>query len=158
MKNRSGTFLLCVCLLAATACVAADGDRTLQSAGERVSTLALSRDAKGLAAFVGQNGVTCGDSVIGRDEVLHDLANSSSWLHSYFFDANHSTRHAKTLPPIGLREYLQRAEHVELVASQTADTYGCVRYKSSNFKLWPELCFTKEGDRWVFTDSPYACP
>lgn len=162
MKNDSRTFhnggrfvLAGACLVVASACVAADQDRTVRWAGKKVSDVALSGDAKRLTDFVGQNGITCGDSTIGRREILHDIADKSSWLYSYFFDAAHSKQHGKAP---GLREYLQRAESLELVVNQTGSTYGCVRYKSSNFERWPEVCFVREGDHWVFTDGPYACP
>jgi len=162
MKSRNGTQLLGlgagICFVAAAACAATTQDRGLEAAAKKVSELALSGDAKGVEAFVGQNGVTCGDSVIGRKEVLHDLGDSSSWLHSYLFNASHSKQHGTSLSPTGLREYLQKAKGLELIATRTGDTYGCVRYKSANSELWPELCFFKEGDRWVFTDGPYACP
>jgi hypothetical protein len=124
----------------------------------------LAGDADVIASFVHESGIACVDDVISKARVLKDLQNKDSWLFAYLFSpAEFESRFKDALHPVSLQRYFATATDLEPVISFSElpgrgdPNFACIHFRSSNFDVWPELCFFRRDGQWFLSDSPYSC-
>jgi hypothetical protein len=118
-------------------------------------------DAAALLARVPADGLRCGDRVVPRARVEHDLRTDGSWLHAVFFGGPGAP--APSGQPASLRAFFATAKEIAVVVEFRADPRSelgmpCFTYRARD-TVTPgaPLCFERRGGRWWFTESLYPC-
>jgi len=124
----------------------------------------LNGDADVIASFIDEAGIPCVDDHISKDRVLSHLQNRDSWLFAYLFSPmEFEAKFKDAMHPVSLQRYFATAMDLELLISfsesptRAHSNYACIHFRSSNFAVWPELCFFRRDGRWFLSDSPYDC-
>lgn len=113
-----------------------------------------------ILARVPAAGLRCGDRVVPRVRVEHDLRTRGSWLHEVMFgDAGASPR-----APRSLRAFFKAVPDTAIVVGfrrdPTAGAIGrpCLDYRAEGFATpGSPLCFDRRGGTWWLIDSLYPC-
>lgn len=122
------------------------------------------RKADAIMEFIGEGGIPCLDGLIERERVIGDMKNQSSRLFTYLFAPDRfRALYADALVPMSMAEYFAREQHPKLrvdfarIRDRVQTTYACVRFTPPVDGYSPELCFSKEGKRWILADCLYPC-
>jgi hypothetical protein len=118
-------------------------------------------DASALLARVPAEGLRCGDRLVPRARVEHDLRTEGSWLHAVFFGGPGAP--APSGQPSSLRAFFATAKEIAVVVEFQGDPRSelgrpCFTYRARD-TLAPgaPLCFEQRGGQWWFTESLYPC-
>jgi hypothetical protein len=118
-------------------------------------------DTAALLARVPPEGLRCGERVIPRERVEHDLRTEGSWLRGVLFgDPGAAGSPGR---PASLRAFFAKAKEIAVVVAFREDPRSeaglpCLEFKARDL-LAPgaPLCLVQRNGRWWFTDSPYPC-
>ena len=123
----------------------------LRKIGDELKRAILSRDIKGILKYVNKEGIFCIDNRIAFDRVEKDLKAPDSQLYTNLFGRG------------GMKEYFESAKdqtiriNFSVVNGKENIRSTCLRYTSSNYADWPEVCFYFEDGKWGINDSLYNC-
>lgn len=116
-------------------------------------------DATAILDRVPASGLRCGERVIPRARVMHDLRTPGSWLHEVFFGEGGTAE-----APRSLRVFLRGAREVAMVVAFRVDpAAGPVGRPCLDFRVkgvvtpGAPLCFEQRASRWWLVQSLYPC-
>jgi hypothetical protein len=116
-------------------------------------------DAATILERVPASGLRCGERVIPRARVMHDLRTPGTWLHEVFFGAGGTAE-----SPRSLQVFLRGAREVAMVVAFRVDpAAGPVGRPCLDFRVkgvatpGAPLCFEQRAGRWWLVQSLYPC-
>lgn len=136
--------------------------REIAVLGNRIRREIERRDVAALLAHVPEDGLRCGDRVVPREHVAHDLRSEGSWVHGVLFGGPGYSPPPGTAP--SLAALFRGAREVALAVSFQPDSRAgaegrpCLEFRVKDMGTpGPPLCFERRGDAWKLTESLYPC-
>jgi hypothetical protein len=136
--------------------------REIAEIGNRIRREIERHDVAALLARVPEDGLRCGERVVPRDRVAHDLRSEASWIHGVVFGGPGYRPPPGTAP--SLAALLRGAQEVALAISFQPDARAgpegrpCLEFRSKELGTpGPPLCFERRGEAWKLTESLYPC-
>ncbi len=118
-------------------------------------------DVAALVARVPADGLRCGDTVVPRARVEHDLRAEGSWLHGVLFGGPGAS--APAGQPSSLKALFATAKEIAVLVAFREDPRSevgipCLDYHAKG-TITPgaPLCFELRNGKWWFTESLYPC-
>lgn len=139
-----------------------DTVREIAALGTRLRGEIEKHDVQAVLAHVPEAGLRCGDRVIPRERVAHDLQNEASWVHGLVFGGSGFR------PPRGtaasLADLFKSAREIAIAVSFEADPRAgpegrpCLEFRSKDVATpGSPLCFERQGKSWWLVESLYPC-
>jgi len=132
----------------------------LQLAG-RIQREIEAMNASALLDRVPPEGLRCGEQLVPRERVEHDLRAKDSWLHAVFFGG--AAACAPPGQPASLWELFAVAKEIQVVVAFRADPRSevglpCFDYRARD-TITPgaPFCFERRDGKWWFAQSLYPC-
>ena len=98
------------------------------------------KDIGALMEFVHPTGTVFIDSGYTKAEILSLMKDPESWLHKHLFVGENS-----------VRTYFLTAKNLKINVHRYNENAVFVSFASSNHQRWPECCFIKIDNKWVFS-------
>ncbi len=165
-------FVMWLSCVAVNANAASEGPRRLQLEGvaNAFRSAVLTKSTSQILALISKRGLACADGIVTRKEIETDLANDRSMLYTFLFrpkefEASYGARYSSSpeTHPISLIRFFRRARDLQthinfmVIRGKLDLNYACIRYHASNFAYSPEVCFAREHNTWVLSQSLYDC-
>jgi hypothetical protein len=136
--------------------------REIAALGAELRRAIEKHDVAALVARVPEDGLRCGDRMVPRDRVAHDLRNEASWVHGVLFGGSGYS------PPPGtaasLAALFRAAPEIALAVSFQQDPRAgpegrpCLEFRAKGIGTpGPPLCFERRGEAWWLAESLYPC-
>lgn len=118
-------------------------------------------DVKALLARVPSEGLRCGERVVPRARLEHDLRTDGTWLRGAFFGGAGAS--AAPGQPTSLKAFFASAREIAAVVAfredpRTAVGLPCLEFHAKNMVTpGAPFCFEHRGGRWWLVESFYPC-